>query len=181
MGNSPIIISPLDFAREERQIKGQVAVADLLRLADMLADQSGVITWSLSGEHVQGLAHGVSQGRRRYLNLSVSGELQLQCQRCLAGLAFSVEVASRLELIPPGQPWPEDELEDDSCDAIEAPAEMDVLSLVEEEILLALPPAPRHEVCAPPGVRHEAGEQAQAEPKKPSPFAVLAGLKRHDS
>lgn len=175
MGIKPINISPLDFAREERQIEGQVAVSDLLRLADLLADQKGEIAWSLSGEHVQGLG----LGRRRFLNLTVTGELQLQCQRCLAGLSFSLDVVSRLELIPPGQPLPEDELEDDSCDAIEAPAEMDVLSLVEEEILLALPPAPRHEICAVPGTPGPEAEENVAEAKKPSPFAVLAGLKRN--
>ena len=64
----------------------------------------------------------------------------------------------------------DEELEDESCDAIHFAGTIDVASLVEDEILLELPVFARHEVCEPPGP-WEAGE-------KPSPFAVLAQLKR---
>lgn len=174
-----MIINPVDFAREERSSSGQVTVAELARLADLLADRSGVVTWSLVGER----SRVMGQGRRKFLNLTVQTELQVICQRCLSGLPFQVDVASRLELIEDGQPWPDEELEDDSCDAIEAPAEMDVLSLVEDEILLALPPVPRHDICAPPAFQGEESEKETVvvEAAKPSPFAVLAGLKRPES
>lgn len=42
----------------------------------------------------------------------------------------------------PGEEWPDDDLADDSADAIEAEKALAVLSLVEEEVLLALPIAP---------------------------------------
>jgi uncharacterized protein len=47
--------------------------------------------------------------------------------------------------------------------------ELDVAELVEDEILLALPVAPRHEKCGLPGVA-DAGERI-------NPFAALSGLK----
>jgi uncharacterized protein len=59
--------------------------------------------------------------------------------------------------------------DDDDC--LVAEAEMQVMDLIEDEILLALPLAPKHpsEICG-------ASEHLN-ELKKPSPFAVLQGLK----
>jgi len=74
-------------------------------------------------------------------------------------------------LIAPGEEWPDDDLVDDGADAIEAEKALAVLSLVEEEVLLALPIAPRHEQCEPPS--------GGAAGHGPSPFAALAALKKH--
>ena len=65
-------------------------------------------------------------------------------------------------------------MESDDYDAIPASRELSVRSLVEDEVLLALPIVPRHADCLPPVV---AG--AEIEESEPSPFAVLAGLKKH--
>jgi uncharacterized protein len=55
----------------------------------------------------------------------------------------------------PGEEWPDDDLADDSADAIEAEKALAVLSLIEEEVLLALPIAPRHEQCEPPSAARQ--------------------------
>ena len=52
------------------------------------------------------------------------------------------------------------------------PPRFDLITQIEDELLLALPVSPRHAVC-PDEVLPE---EAEAE-KKPSPFAVLANLK----
>ena len=59
----------------------------------------------------------------------------------------------------------------DDLDAVAADAELDVWSLVEDEVLLALPIAPRHAE----GACQAAGESVLKQ--RASPFAVLAGLK----
>ena len=66
-------------------------------------------------------------------------------------------------------PSEEDDVEDH--DYIVAEAEMDVLQLVEDEILLALPYAPKHEIkdCA---VKAEVNAL-----KAPNPFAALRDFK----
>ena len=69
----------------------------------------------------------------------------------------------------PGREWPEEELEDDSFDAIEASNEMQVGSLIEDEVLLALPLSPRHDVCGLPRMKDDRQDA--------SPFAVLRNLK----
>ena len=68
-----------------------------------------------------------------------------------------------------GTEWPEGELEEDAFDAIEASQEMVVGSLIEDEVLLALPISPRHDVCGTPRMKDLQQET--------SPFAVLRNLK----
>jgi len=53
---------------------------------------------------------------------------------------------------------------------------LDLRDLIEDELLLAMPIVPRHEVCPEPLVA-AAGDDGLVE-DKPNPFAALAGLKR---
>jgi uncharacterized protein len=84
---------------------------------------------------------------------------------------FPLSIHSRLQLIAPGEDWPDDDLVDDSTDAIAAEGELNVQSLIEDEVLLALPIAPRHEQCESP--------LANASEHGSSPFSALAALKKH--
>ena len=54
-------------------------------------------------------------------------------------------------MIPEGKEVAEEELEDDTRDFLPVAGELDVAELVEDEILLAVPVAPRHEKCGLPG------------------------------
>ena len=163
MSNS-VIADPIEFAREGRRLSGEVAVASLDRLTDLLADGSGNIVWTVTGSEEVDQAGG----SRKFLQLEAEGELHLVCQRCLGVMDYALRLENRLELIAPGQEWPEEELEDDTCDAIEAERDLQLVPLLEDEILLVLPPAPRHDECSPPETSGT---------KKVSPFAALAGLK----
>ncbi|MCX7896584.1 MAG: YceD family protein [Rhodocyclaceae bacterium] len=152
------------FAATGGALVGHLMLADLPRLADLLLEREGSLACIIRGEE------GVdASGRRRaYLSLEIAGSLVLQCQRCLEPLSFECCLRRRLMLIRPGEPWPEDELYEDGFDAIETTEALGLRDLIEDEILLALPIAPRHETCQPPA-RFEAGG-------RPTPFAILAGL-----
>lgn len=161
--NAGTVIDSPDFARNGGSLTGSVAVAQLSRLADQLADQAGSLGFELRGMR--------DEEGKSFLLLRVTGDLTLRCQRCLSPLPYPVAIDARLMLMGPGEEWPDEELEDDGTDAIEASRELAVLPLVEDEVLLALPVAPRHEVCGLPA-------KLEAEPR-PSPFAALAKLKDH--
>jgi uncharacterized protein len=163
---SAVLADPLEFAREGRRLAGSVELAALARLQDLLADPSGAIAWSVRGDVDDDGARG-----RKFLRLEAEGTLHLVCQRCLGPYVFPLHLSSCLELMAPGQPVPDEELEDDLCDAIEVDGKLDLLTLVEDEILLALPQSPRHKICAPVG-------EAEGRSEKPSPFAALAALKK---
>ena len=149
------------FAREGRVLEGTLAVSSLERLQDLLAEASGELTYrieGLKGERGQSMLH-----------LVVGGEIPLACQRCLEEIHFELDVDSLLELVPADVELSQEELEDDTRDFLPVAGELDVAELVEDEVLLALPVAPRHERCGFPGAAH-AGERI-------NPFAVLDGLK----
>jgi len=144
-------------------LERSVGLDELPRLADLLTTTAGSLSVRLEGWRDE-------QGKS-WLQLDIAGEPVLCCQRCLGGMKYPLAIRSRLQLIAPGADWPDDDLEDDSADAIAADAELTVLSLVEDEVLLALPIAPRHEQCESPS--------ASASGNGSSPFAALADLKKH--
>jgi len=156
-------IDSLEFARDGRSIAGEVALKELGRLADVLVDDAGALAVEVDG--------GRDRDGKAFIGLRVQGNLTLRCQRCLQPLVLAIDIDSRLMLVAPGEPWPDEELTDDRIDAIEASRELAVLPLVEDEVLLALPIVARHEDCRPP--------LAAETESKPSPFAALARLKDH--
>lgn len=136
-------------------------VASLERLHDQLASVAGELAFRLKGRK--------GQRGEPLLEVEVSGTLALACQRCLEAIVFDLDVDSLLELVPEGAELSQEELEDDTRDFLPVAGELDVAQLVEDEVLLALPVAPRHERCGLPGAA-AAGEQIH-------PFATLAALK----
>lgn len=154
-------IDSVDFARNGKEMRGEIAVSALSRLADKLAKSDGSLTYIVSGSHEDG---------RDILELALQGACTLRCQRCLGELDYPVNLISRLWLLPADK-LDEAEEDDDEMDAIEAEPRLDVLALIEEELLLDLPFAPRHAEgeCVP------AANDLQ---QKANPFAVLAGLKK---
>ena len=149
------------FARDSRVLEGRLVIAELERLHDLLAEVSGEVAWRLEGF--------TGERGESLLRLTVGGRLALACQRCLGAVSFDLEIDSLLELAPVGAELSQDELEDDTRDFLPVERELDVAELVEDEILLALPVAPRHEKCGLPGAA-DAGERI-------NPFAALAGFK----
>ena len=105
---------------------------------------------------------------RPQLQLQLDGVLSVCCQRCLEGIDYPVEVRSVLEFVD-DEELTQEEIEDDSMDFLPAQKELDVVALIEDEIILDLPSAPRHKSCALPDIK--AGKV------KISPFAVLQGFK----
>lgn len=161
-----VVIDSLAFAAAEDCVVGKVPLSQLSRLSDVLVSSAGDLDCELAGYR-----DGGERAGKLGLHLRVSGRLGLHCQRCLAEVSFECVIDSRLLLIPPGAEWPEEELESDEYDAIPANRELSLLALIEEEVLLALPIVPRHADCLLP--------TAELEESEPSPFAVLAGLKKH--
>jgi uncharacterized protein len=108
------------------------------------------------------------QRGRPALEIRVRATLQLRCQRCLAALAFEVDEQALLVLAGSQAEIDAEPLEVDSPDRVVANNEMDLRALVEDELILALPYAPRHEGCE---ARIESNDRTAS-----SPFAGLRGM-----
>jgi len=160
-------INSLDFAVNGRRISGEVPVAELPRMLDMLENPQGILSYTVQG--------GVDQQGTHFLDVNIVGQCRLRCERCLNGMEYPVRHDTRLLLRNQASL---DALDDNATvdeheefDSILADPHLDVLDLLEEEILLSMPIAPKHElgVC-----RAASGENRHEESH---PFAVLAKLK----
>jgi uncharacterized protein len=160
---APTVIDSLAFAQDGRVIEGAAPLAHLPRLADGLLEQRGSLGVRLRGWQ--------DEEGKSWLHLVVQGNVVVQCQRCLEGVDLPLDIDGVLQLIAPGEAWPDDELIDDKADAIAADQALDVLSLIEDEVLLALPIAPLHGECELP--------LAAGNGFGLSSFAALAALKKH--
>lgn len=160
---APTVIDSLAFAQDGRASEGAVSLTDLPRLAGGLLEQRGSLGVRLRGWR--------DEEGKHWLHLVVQGNVLVQCQRCLEGVDLPLGIDAELQLIASGEAWPDDELIDDEADAIAADQTLDVLSLIEDEVLLALPIAPLHGQCELPPVAGNGFEL--------SSFAALAALKKH--
>ena len=159
MSHQPVI-DGLEFAKAGSRLQGEWPVAGFERLRDVLESDDGVLRYELQGVPED-------QGKPA-LRLRIDGTLRLVCQRCLGGLAFPLRVDAMLHLAATQAEVDAEPLEADGPESILAGREMQVRTLVEDEVLLAIPIAPRHEACAG-GPRESAGA-------RPSPFAGLRGM-----
>lgn len=156
-----IVIDSLSFAREARILEGELPVAGFERIQDGLTENVGVIRYRIEG--------GLGERNRPQLHLQLDGVLSLCCQRCLEGIEYPLQVSNVLEFVGNEDELTQEEIEDDSRDFLPAQSEVDVVALIEDEIILDLPSAPRHESCVLPA-------SAQDNPED-SPFAVLKDLR----
>lgn len=164
----PLQLDAQQFARAQGSLSGEAPAAAFDRLAKECVNGQGRIRWELDGSEDD---DGVC-----WIEVDLSGSMMLQCQRCLDGVEFRVDSFSRLRLVPAGEPWGDEDLEDDSYEALELGGLLDTRTLVEDEVLLSLPIIPLHEQCGIPAVAE--GEAARPAADVASPFAALGKLKR---
>jgi len=111
-----------------------------------------------------------------WLHLTVTTTLPQICQRCLGPVDVLVQVDREFRFV---ENEAVAEQQDDECeeDLLVISREFDLATLVEDEVLMALPLVPRHETC-PVNVKMAAADDDFETPvEKPNPFAVLAQLK----
>lgn len=159
--SQPIVIDSLAFAREAGSLQGELPIASLTRVLDLLTDSVGCLSYRVEGK--------LGEHNRPQLMLTLDGVLSVRCQRCLDGIDYPLKVKSLLEFVSDEEDLTQEEIEDDSRDFLPAQKEIDVIALIEDEIILELPSAPRHESCALPCSKQ--GTESV------SPFSVLKGLK----
>jgi uncharacterized protein len=133
------VIDGLQFARAELERRGAVSMERFPRLAQSQCSTEGLKYHLLGGRAGNG---------KPCLWLSVRGSMELPCQRCLDPVRVPIAIDAELQLAETVREISE---ADDEIDRVLASRRMDVASLVEDEVILALPMAPRHEECAPSG------------------------------
>lgn len=166
-------IDAFEFTRSGRSAEGQVSFARLERLASLLAEPEGDLAWRLDGWRER----DASGEERLRFRLRVGGSVTLHCGRCL-GVARLPLAIDRGFLLAPSEAEAEKlDRDDEELDVLVASRKFALESLIEDEAILALPPAASHADCSrpPSGLTQESVNDAPAAPRRP--FAFLASLK----
>jgi uncharacterized protein len=170
-----LTIDTAEYTRRGDAASGVMPVARLKRLVTLLADDSGSLAWTLSGRvHVT-----PESSRRPLLALTLAGEVSMQCVRCLDPVRVPVSVGREFRLVASEALAEREDMEDEQYDVLVGDRQFDVAALLEDEAIMALPPAPAHADCEPPSTGAQPTPEAEPDaPPRENPFAVLQRLKR---
>jgi len=168
----PDFADPVRLCGLGKVYEGAIALADLPRLAPLLA--------SPEGEAAFVLAFSMDEKRRPSVRVKVQARLVIECQRCLGPMWHDVDSESSLAVV--AGPDEAERLDDDVDPLLVEDGQLELRSLVEDELILAIPPAPMHEAdeCEVELASVNVSDTAAAEIEdedEPNPFAVLAALK----
>ena len=163
------------FTQAKVAISGEELLQNYERLAQELQAPAPDLTlkWQATGESRTAVDGSV----RPAIHLQVQANVPLTCQRCMEAVHTPIDVDRHFIFVP-------DEataaaMDDDSeDDVLEMSADFNLLGLIEDEVLMALPLVPRHDSC-PAGVVQSAqtDDFKDVGEEKPNPFAALAALK----
>ncbi len=189
----PLRVPVASFAADALEAEGDWAIAELPRLADSecpldagsplkaradapkappraASDLTRRVHWRAVGSHRR-----VGGEDQIWLHLLADADVVLQCQRCLLPLDEAVHVDRHFRFVADEDTAAalDDEIEDE---VLALPKALNLRDLVEDEMLLALPLVPRHDVC-PQAVPLQFGDVEEVE-EKANPFASLALLRK---
>ncbi len=163
------------FAQAATPLSGQDALADHGRLAQEAQGpvEGLTVCWTARGE-LRPVSGGTDEV---WLHVQVQTRLPLTCQRCMGPVDVDVSSDRWFRFAPDETVAAalDDETEED---VLVLSSEFDLASLVEDELLMALPLVPRHETCPVDVKLAVADADFEAESAaKANPFAALASLR----
>ena len=167
-------IDPYALATQGRLIEGEVALADLKRILPLLRSSNGVVVFSLNFD--------VDEMGMPRVRGKVQTNLSLQCQRCMEDMEYPVLSRVRLGIVPSREAAKQIP---DNYDPLVSDEETSIVSIVEDELILALPIVAMHKIeDCPQGDTYIVKNDGQGDDKhsnagagRENPFSVLAKLK----
>ncbi|MDB5967382.1 MAG: hypothetical protein JWQ72_3882 [Polaromonas sp.] len=167
------------FAREADALEGAAPLQKMARLASETRDLApdAAAQWKAQGE----LREHSGAEPDVWLHLTAQASVALTCQRCLGPVVTPLQVDQWYRFVATEEiAMAEDDQSEEDLLVMEP--QFDLLSLLEDELLLALPLVPMHEQCpdSPVAASREDDPPAEDPPARPNPFAVLAQLRKKD-
>ena len=128
-------LDAFQLARERGVVEGSIDAHELPRVDDVLGEGPATIAWRIEGT--------ADASGRPALSIELSGSVPLTCQRCLGD--FEWPVGQRTDVLLARDDRELAALDGDSdAEVVLAGKPVEPLALVEDELVLALPFAPRH-------------------------------------
>ncbi|WEE00860.1 YceD family protein [Taylorella equigenitalis] len=163
-----------DLIRNQKTISDTFSITKLNRVLEdyPLQDPSSLVEWAVSGVN-QPLGP-------KLIKLTIKANPKLICQRCNSYFVYPLDIDTTLEVVSSLKDLEEDvdssgEIADSEHDKILTSQAQDMVSFIEDEILLNIPYIPKHEECPEELIPHPKFQ----EEVKESPFAILKKLKNN--
>jgi len=172
-GHLPATIDPIQLAERGAHLTGTLPLKGMPRLLQAALAGSDDVFVDLAFERGEGENVLLMHGR-------LHARLRVTCQRCLEPMDLELETTPWLILMRPDERRVLQEENEPDTLLVDKP--LPLSDLAEEELLLALPMVPMHELsrCAARNyvtARGQPREVTQNEKDKPNPFSVLHKLK----
>ncbi|HSX19679.1 MAG TPA: YceD family protein [Gammaproteobacteria bacterium] len=165
-------VDPYKMAAQGQSLHGKIAVRDMVRGSKLLADENGELAYAIDFAHD---ADNVC-----IISGALDGVLTLRCQRCLKPFAHTVHFEFMVSPV-------RNDNEAKSLPSVYEPTlvtdgKLDVLEWLEDELILALPQVPMHdlekapmhsvdECSAAPNINDKQAQELN------NPFQILQKLK----
>ncbi len=163
-----IYIEPLSLANKGAEIERQVPMDGMSRLnASVLATR---------GEAQVSLRFGVDSLGYRVMQGTVKAQVVMRCERCLSEMPVDVVANVSVGLVKNNKQAKELPGEYEPL-LLESDEPIPLVELAEDELVLSLPIAPRHETKENCIDLDEYRAEDEPQEEKKNPFAVLAALK----
>jgi uncharacterized protein len=159
----PATIDAIQLADTGARLAGDIPVKAMARLRALCLDDRGKATIDLYFER------GGKRGLRRVRG-TITASLRVACQRCLEPMTLAIEAEPSLVVVPANE---RSALPAQEADVLVADKPVSLNGLVEDELLLAMPMIPTHDMRECPATASLQGQQQS----RTSPFAVLEKLK----
>ena len=171
----PLCVDMAAFAKEAAEVSGTWPLAAL----DRLCGEAHADARPTTSEQVDWRATGESRARRGgepqlWLHLECRAQIGLVCQRCLQSVETAVDAQRSFQFVADEALAAEIDADSEE-DVLALSRTLNLIELIEDELLLALPLVPRHTVCPQP---LKPPEDAEPFEERANPFAVLGELKR---
>ena len=180
LSDDPSALRKVDFcAPQSYRGAGFLAISALPRLAQEAStiELGDGFDWRVQTH----FADSPGSEPRQILQLGVKGRIHLVCQRCLQDCALDLAEERQFVMVATDAEADAYPIEDDQQEPLVASQHFDLLSLIEDEILLSVPLIPKHPVgvCeAHTSSFGESGPLADELEKPQNPFNILKNMKK---
>jgi len=165
----PEFIDPLHLADKRGELKGQIPVSSLDRLADLLFSDTGAVTVDLFFGR---------EGRLAKIEGEIEADLELKCQNCLQAVQWPAKSSIKLGIVTSIDQA--DRLPEDYDPLLVEEGKTLLKNIIEDELLLILPTFPKHQHnCLGQKPSNKQAEFLLNEQSSPTenPFSILAKFK----
>lgn len=159
----PLTIEPEQLAVSGKRLAGQLRLAEMHRVTELILNPGGDVGFSLS----------FSRDEKGVIRITgdISSTLRVLCQRCLNEMDFHLDNPVNVGIVRSQE---EMKLLPDFLEPfVTGERAISLHKLIEDELLLGLPISPLHEPEDCPALK----VTREHAPKRENPFAVLKGLK----